>query len=86
MQISDELLQKILDQPTPVALSQLTPYCSEFTLNAFSQYRKHFKNARTANEYAYMFADFFNLLKKDIQQIICRGCCIIYFYFLCAIN
>ena len=50
MQISDELLQKILDQPTPVALSQLTPYCSEFTLNAFSQYRKHFKNARTANE------------------------------------
>lgn len=43
MQISDELLQKILDQPTPVALSQLTPYCSEFTLNAFSQYRKHFK-------------------------------------------
>lgn len=78
MQISDELLQKILDQPTPVALSQLTPYCSEFTLNAFSQYRKHFKNARTANEYAYMFADFFNFLTKDFLQITAED---VHYYF-----
>ena len=56
MQISDELLQEIIDQPNPVDLSRLTPYCSDFTLDAFSQYRKRFKNARTANEYAYMFA------------------------------
>ena len=69
MQISEELFQNILDQPNPVDLSRLTPYCSDFTLDSFSQYRKHFKNTRTANEYAYMFADFFNLLKKDIQQI-----------------
>lgn len=69
MQISEELFQKILDQPNPVDLSRLTPYCSDFTLDSFSQYRKHFKNTRTANEYAYMFADFFNLLKKDILQI-----------------
>ena len=68
MQISDELLQKIIDQPDPVDLSRLTPYCSEFTLDAFSQYRKHFKNARTANEYAYMFADFFKFLKKTSAQ------------------
>ena len=69
MQISEEIFQNILEQPDPVDLSRLTPYCSDFTLDAFSQYRKHFKNTRTANEYAYMFADFFNLLKKDIQQI-----------------
>lgn len=69
MQISDELLQEIIDQPNPVDLSRLTPYCSDFTLDAFSQYRKRFKNARTANEYAYMFADFFNYLKKDFLQI-----------------
>ena len=69
MQISEELFQNILDQPNLVDLSRLTPYCSDFTLDAFSQYRKHFKNTRTANEYAYMFADFFNLLKKDILQI-----------------
>ncbi len=43
MQISEELFQNILEQPNPVDLSRLTPYCSDFTLDAFSQYRKHFK-------------------------------------------
>ena len=52
MQISEELFQNILDQPNPVDLSRLTPYCSDFTLDSFSQYRKHFKNTRTANEYS----------------------------------
>ena len=51
MQISEEIFQNILEQPDPVDLSRLTPYCSDFTLDAFSQYRKHFKNTRTANEY-----------------------------------
>ena len=83
MQISDELLQKIIDQPDPVDLSRLTPYCSEFTLDAFSQYRKHFKNARTANEYAYMFADFFNFLKKDFLQISAKD---VHYYFSSARN
>ena len=50
MQISEEIFQNILEQPDPVDLSRLTPYCSDFTLDAFSQYRKHFKNTRTANE------------------------------------
>ena len=81
MQISEELFQNILDQPNPVDLSRLTPYCSDFTLDSFSQYRKHFKNTRTANEYAYMFADFFNLLKKDILQRMC-----IITFLLSAIN
>ena len=39
MQISEELFQNILDQPNLVDLSRLTPYCSDFTLDAFSQYR-----------------------------------------------
>ena len=43
MQISEEIFQNILEQPDPVDLSRLTPYCSDFTLDAFSQYRKHFK-------------------------------------------
>ena len=46
MQISEEIFQNILEQPDPVDLSRLTPYCSDFTLDAFSQYRKHFKNTR----------------------------------------
>ena len=58
MQISEKYSRIFLEQPDPVDLSRLTPYCSDFTLDAFSQYRKHFKNTRTANEYAYMFADF----------------------------
>lgn len=69
MQKADELFQKILDQPEPILLSKLTPYCSEFTINSFSQYCKHFRNIRTANEYTYIFADFFNYLKKDLLQV-----------------
>lgn len=84
MQISEELFQNILDQPNPVDLSRLTPYCSDFTLDSFSQYRKHFKNTRTANEYAYMFADFFNLLKKTSSRYLQRMCIIT--FLLCAIN
>ena len=69
MQKADELFQKILDQPEPILLSKLTPYCSEFTKDSFSQYCKHFKNIRTKNEYTYIFADFFNYLKKDLLQV-----------------
>ena len=80
MQISEEIFQNILEQPDPVDLSRLTPYCSDFTLDAFSQYRKHFKNTRTANEYAYMFADFFQLTEKGHSADICRGCALLLFF------
>ena len=80
MQISDELLQKILDQPTPVALSQLTPYCSEFTLNAFSQYRKHFKNARQQMNMPICLLSFFQLTEKGHSADICRGCALLLFF------
>lgn len=35
MQISEEIFQNILEQPDPVDLSRLTPYCSDFTLMHF---------------------------------------------------
>lgn len=74
----EELFEKILDQPDPVALSRLTPYCSDFTLDAFSKYCKRFKHTRTANEYAYIFADFFNFLQKDFLQLSAED---VYHYF-----